>query len=392
MRIERVEIFDLHPQGLDFAFHPVVVRIHTSEGISGVGEVGLAYGCGHSAGAGMLENLADLLLGKNPLETEKRWDEMMANTFWGHSPGPVMYGGISAMDIAMWDIRGKYYGEPVYKLLGGPVRTRIRAYASQVQFGWGAGPHLNLHHPDDLREVTRKMIDDGFDCVKINPIRYDKDGLFLPCLPEKVSASLARAMVERVRAVREEGGEDLDILVEFNCRASVAAAVQLGKMLEELSCMYLEEPVPFMAMENIRDVAAKIKIPLAGGERLYTRWQFLPYLQERLIGLAQPDVGLTGGITEMKKICDLAQIFDVGVQSHVCGGPVAVAASLHIAAAVTNYTLHEHHVRCLKPAIRDIVLEDFQPEGGSFALPDRPGIGVELNDDVVNRSPKRVKV
>ncbi|WP_353120312.1 mandelate racemase/muconate lactonizing enzyme family protein [Nitratidesulfovibrio sp.] len=390
MKITAVEVFDLDVEGTAIPWHPVVVRIHTDEGISGVGEAGLAYGSGHSGAAGMLVNLAEeFLLGKDPTETESIWNTLQTHTFWGYSPGPVIYGAISAIDIALWDIKGKALGLPVYKLLGGPCRERIRTYASQVQFGWSPDKEVWLHRPEDYARVTRIMVDEGFTCVKVNPLRFGPNGEFLPQIGGKLPASTVSAMADRVRAVREEGGPDLDILIEFNSRCATEAAVQLGQRLEEFDIMYLEEPVHFMDMSLMRDMKARVNIPLAGGERLYTRWQFLPYLQERIISLAQPDIGLAGGFTEVKKICDLAHIFDVQTQMHVCGGPVGVAASLHMAAAVVNYTLHEHHVRLRHPGTRAIVKEDYQPHNGCFELPEGPGLGIELNDEVVNRSPRK---
>ncbi|MDR1934039.1 MAG: mandelate racemase/muconate lactonizing enzyme family protein [Candidatus Accumulibacter sp.] len=391
MKINKAEIFELAVPGEPKTWHPVVIRIHTDEGVSGVGEAGLAYGCGHSGAAGMLANMAEqFLLGKDPRRIEEIWNILQTQTFWGYSPGPIFYAAISAIDIALWDIKGKLLGQPIHQLLGGPCHDSIRAYASQVQFGWGAGEEQKYHQPEDLARTTRAMIEDGYDCVKINPVRYDKDGNFLPHLGPDIPGSTLDVMAERVRAVREAGGRDLDILVEHNSRCSVEAASRLAQRLEEFDCLYLEEPVHFMDPSLTRDLKERTRIPLAGGERFYTRWQFLPYLRERLISLAQPDVCLAGGITETKKICDLAHIFGIQVQMHVCGGPVCVAASLHVAAAAVNYVFQEHFVRLLRPGNRSLVLEDYQPVKGYFALPDKPGLGIELNDDVVNRSPKKV--
>lgn len=389
MKITSVEIFDLDLPGMSLPFHPVVTRVNTDEGLSGVGEAGLAYGAGHSGAAGMIANLAELLIGKDPMKTETIWDMMQTATFWGYSPGPIIYGAISALDVALWDIKGKALGQPVYQLLGGACRDSIRAYASQVQFGWGPGTGKELYRPEDYAEQTHIMVAEGFPCVKVNPIRCDRNGAFVSHIPGKLPKGFLDAIVDRVRAVREAGGPELGILVEFNSRCSTEGAVQIANRLEELDILYLEEPVHFMDMSLMRDLKSRIAVPLAGGERLFTRWQFLPYLRERLISLAQPDIGLAGGITETKKICDLAHVFDIQMQMHVCGGPVCVAASLHMGAATINYSLHEHHVRLLEPANRAVVLEDYQPVNGFFDLPRGPGLGIALNDRVVNASPKK---
>jgi L-alanine-DL-glutamate epimerase-like enolase superfamily enzyme len=390
MNIRSIEVFDLHLPEEPADWHPVVVRIHTDEGVSGIGEAGLAYGSGHSGAAAMLAELGErFLLGKDPLRTEEIWNTLQMRTFWGYSPGPVFYGAISAIDVALWDIRGKVLGQPVYKLLGGPCRDRVPAYASQVQFGWGEGREENFYRPEDFALTTERMVKQGFRVVKVNPSRFDPWGNFLPQVAADIPSGHLERMAERVRAVREAGGKDLGIIVEFNARCSVEAVVRLSRRLEALDCLYLEEPVQGMEHTPLRDLRSRISIPLAGGERLFTRWQFLPYLQERTLSLIQPDVGLAGGITEVKKICDLAQIFDVQAQAHVCGGPVAAAAALHIGAAAVNYVFQEHHVRLLRPGNRAIVKQDFQPENGAFALPESAGLGVELNDDALASSPRK---
>jgi L-alanine-DL-glutamate epimerase-like enolase superfamily enzyme len=315
---------------------------------------------------------------------------MQTCSFWGYSPGPVFYSAISALDTALWDIKGKIARQPIYELLGGPCRNRIRAYASQVQFGWGAGVGKQLARPEEYFDETKRIMAEGYGCVKVNPIRYDAEGNFIPAIKGKLPSSIVRAMASRVEAVRDAGSEDLDILVEFNSRCSTEATIQIARAMKGLNCMYLEEPIHFMEPGVVRHLTTRVAIPLAGGERLYTRWQFLPYLKDRLISLAQPDVGLAGGITEVKKICDLAHIFDVQMQMHVCGSPVAATASLHLAAAVVNCTLYEHHVHLLKPGNREVVLSDYKPVKGYFSLPDGPGLGIEPNVEYLNRSPKKI--
>ncbi len=388
MKITKVEIFDLDIPSVGTDWHPVVVRVITDEGYSGIGEIGLAYGAGHSAGAGMIKNLAELcLIGADPFQTEKLWDVMQKRSFWGLGGGPVVFGAMSAIDIALWDIKGKVLNLPVYRLLGGPCREELRAYASQIQFGWGPGKAWNLCRPEEYAEDTLRIMEEGFDCIKINPIRYDEQGNFIPGLNGILPIKTLNMIVERVKVMREAGGDKLDIIVEMNSRASVSAAIQIAKRLEEFHCMYLEEPVHFLDLALIRKVSEKVNIPLAGGERLYTRWGFHSFIEAQVLDVIQPDIGLAGGFTEVKKICDMAHMFDLSAQIHVCGGPVASAAALHMEAAIPNFIIHEHHVRGIKPGTREICLKDYQPVNGRFKVPDGPGLGITLNDSVVYKSP-----
>lgn len=388
MKISSVEIFDLEVPSVGPDWHPVVVRVNTDEGVSGIGEIGLAYGAGHSAGAGMIKNIAELcLIGLDPFQTEKIWDVMQKKSFWGLGGGPVVFGAMSAIDIALWDIKGKTLNLPVYQLMGGPCREELRAYASQIQFGWGQGKGKNLCRLEEYAEDTLRIMEEGFDCIKINPIRYDENGNFIPEMAGILSKKTLKMIVDRVKVMREVGGESLDIIVEMNSRASISAAIQIATRLEEYDCMYLEEPVHFLDLALIKKVSEKTKVPLAGGERLYTRWGFHQFIEAQVLDVIQPDIGLAGGFTEVKKICDMAHMFDLSTQIHVCGGPVASAAALHIEAAIPNFLIHEHHVRGIKPGTREICYEDYQPANGRFKLPDKPGLGIALNEEIIYKSP-----
>ena len=168
MKITHIEVFDLNVENWP-AWHPIIVRVHTDEGISGLGEVGLAYGTGHSAGAGMAKNLAEqFFIGADPFQSEKLWDTMFRNTFWAQGGGPVVFGGMSAFDTALWDIKGKALGVPVYQLLGGRTNERLRTYASQIQFGWGP-ERLALTEPAQYAEVARAVVAERSRCTISTP-------------------------------------------------------------------------------------------------------------------------------------------------------------------------------------------------------------------------------
>lgn len=386
MKINRVEIFDIHCPDRPM-WNPVFVRVHTDEGISGVGEAGLAYDLGHSAAANMIKEFAEeMLLGRDPFQTEDLWNLMLRGSFWGLGGGPIIYSAMSAIDTALWDIKGKALGLPVYQLLGGKVNDKLRTYASQLQFDWDEN-FAALVQPEDYARAAEKAVAEGYDAVKVDPIMYDDKGETHFDRTKLITPKEMRLYRARLMAIREAVGEDVDIIFECHSLPGASTAIQLGELVEEARCMYFEEPVNYLNSELHKRVADKVNVPIAGGERLYNRWGVRPYLEDQSLDVLQPDIGLCGGFTETKKVCDYADIYDVRIQAHVCGGPVATAASLHLETAIPNFLIHEHHTYAIKKWNRELCIQDPQPVDGFFQAPDVPGIGIELNDEVVKRSP-----
>ncbi|MBR2576164.1 MAG: mandelate racemase/muconate lactonizing enzyme family protein, partial [Firmicutes bacterium] len=230
-------------------WHPIIVRVNTDEGISGYGEIGLAYGIGQKAGFGIGADFASCVIGMDPLDNEAIWNKLHRQTFWGMGNGGVIMAGISGIDIALWDIKGKYYNAPVHKLLGGKTNSRLRTYASQLQFDWGLVAR-NLTDPADYAEATRKAMADGFDCVKVDPIAYDENGVWYGRSNRGIlMQDQIRMAVERVAAMREAGGPDLDIIIELHALTDANTSIQLGKELEQFNCFYYEEPTSPMNPE-----------------------------------------------------------------------------------------------------------------------------------------------
>jgi galactonate dehydratase len=386
MKVTTVEIFDIHCENP--TWHPVILRVHTDEGISGLGEAGLAYGIGHSAAVGMIKNLAEtFLIGADPFKSEKLWEAMLRQTFWGSGGGPVVFGGMSAIDIALWDIKGKALGVPVYQLLGGKTNDRLRTYASQIQFGWGP-KRTNLSTPEQYAAAARAAVADGYDCVKIDPLVIDKNGKQVwSNLRSVLSHPEVMEYRNRVQAFRDAVGPDVDVCLDLHALLSPATMTQLAEVWEDLDCMFYEEPVDYLNSETQRLITRTSKVPMAAGERIYTRWGYRKYLEQQLLAIIQPDLQLVGGFSEGKKICDMAHIWDVTVQCHVCGSPVAVAASLQLEAAIPNFLIHEHHTTLLKSYNRELCLQDYQPKNGYIEVPDLPGLGIDLNEEVVSKSP-----
>ena len=392
MKIVSVDIIDVkNPiQSAVAKWRPVVVRINTDEGISGFGEVGLAYGVGASAGYGMVKDFARLLLGVDPMRSEFLWDKLQKKTFWGQGGGTVVSAGMSAIDVALWDIKGKALGVPCYQLLGGKCRDELRTYASQLQFGWG-DPEKKEHltTPEQYAAAAVRAVEEGYDAIKVDVNEIDEQGY---AKRRNLYGAFARRdlMVgyKRLKAIREAIGYDVDIIVEAHALTDKVSAVEFGRMIEEFRISAYEEPVMNLNMQCLKDVREHINIPIAAGERVFTRWGFRPFLENHVIDLIQPDIGTCGGMSECKKICDMGHIYDTTCQVHVCGGPIMTAASLQLEAAIPNFAIHELHRYALLKGNRDTCKYDYLPENGKYTIPDLPGIGQELTDESIAESPK----
>ncbi len=371
MKINRVEIFDIHCPDRP-VWNPVFVRIHTDEGLSGVGEAGLAYDLGHSAAANMIKEFAEeMLIGRDPFQTEDLWNLMLRGSFWGLGGGPIIYAAMSAIDTALWDIKGKALGLPVYQLLGGKVNDKLRTYASQLQFDWD-DDFAALVDPEDYAKAAEKAMAEGYDAVKVDPIMYNDKGETFFDRTKLFTNKEMKMFRDRLMAIREAMGEDGDIIFECHSLPGASTAIQLGELVEEARCMYFEEPVNYLNSELHKRVADKVNVPIAGGERLYNRWGVRPYLEDQSLDVLQPDIGLCGGFTETKKVCDYADVYDVRIQAHVCGGPVATAASLHLETAIPNFLIHEHHTYAIKKWNRELCIQDPQPVNGFFQVSFEP--------------------
>lgn len=378
----------LHPRN-DPMPRPVVCRIHTDEGIFGYGEAAIAYGKGSPAAFGMIQDLAPLIIGMDPLENEVIWDKLYKTTFWGQNGGPIIFAGIAAIDIALWDIRGKYFKAPVSKLLGGKKRDSLRSYASQLQFGWG--PEMTPMTPQmtlkDYADMAKKAVADGYDAIKVDFFTFKEEGGAYSTeeTTRLLKPELLDMVESRVAAVREAVGPDVDIIMENHSSTDVQSAVQLGRRVEKYNLFYFEEPTTATpALTKL--VADNINIPVASGERIYSRWQYAPYLENGSLRIIQPDMGNCGGITEVKKICDMAHVYDVGVQLHTCSSPILTAASLQLEAVIPNFVIHEHHIIGIDPTNTELCVHDYQPVNGYYTVPDLPGIGNELSEYALSRA------
>jgi galactonate dehydratase len=349
-------------------------------GISGVGEVALAYGVGNAAGVGMARNLAEkFLIGANPFQIEQIWDIMYRHTFWGQGGGPVVFGGMSAIDEALWDIKGKALGVPVYELLGGRCWDQLRVYAN----GW----YRRAVTPEEYAQAALKVVEDGYTAMKFDPFAITPDGKWQ--YPKRaLDRERANLAYDRVKAVREAIGPNVDILVEVHGNLGTTSAIQMGKRLEELDTFFYEEPVDALNVDSMKKVSENVNIPIAAGERLYTRYGFRQYIEQQVIDILQPDVGLAGGIGETKKIATYAETYSLHVQPHNCAGPVATAAAVQVDVCIPNFIIQEwfpYREQANYALVKEHL--EHQVVDGYWPVSDAPGLGVELNDKELAKYP-----
>lgn len=384
MKIVSLDILVLRKSG-NAGKTPVLCRVNTDEGISGYGEAGVSIGNFSLGCVPLLNNFGKMIVGMDPLDNDVIYRKLM-KTFWARGNGGVIMAAVSAVDTALWDIKGKAFGVPVYVLLGGKQRDRLRAYASQLQYGWKDPAFVGA--PGDLgflKEACRRAVEEGYDCVKVDflvkrldgaPIGFDEG-------ENHLTPGTMRELEAKLDAVRSVIGDGVELILENHCLTTANTAIQFGRLALPYKPSLLEEPAnPFDILDykRLRDA---LPIPLATGERSYTRRGVLQLLKEGVLDVLQPDLGNCGGITEGYKMASLAESFGVTVQAHTCNTPISVSAALQFEAALPNFFIHEHHTNNTLPVTREICVYDDQPVDGYFTVPDRPGIGNEPTEKVL---------
>ncbi|WP_062210497.1 galactonate dehydratase [Demequina oxidasica] len=362
MKIDRIETFMVPPRWL-------FVRIETDDGLVGWGEP-VVEGRAATVRAAVQE-FSENLIGRDPSRIEDIWQELTKSGFY--RGGPVFSSAIAGIDQALWDIAGKRLGVPVHELLGGAVRDRARVY------GWIAGDR-----PGDIAEEAQLRLEQGFDCVKMNGSAE---------LSVIASQSELHAVVERAQAVRNAIG-DADFALDFHGRFSPAMARRTLPLLEGLNPLFVEEPVvPELAAEHLARITSGTTVPIATGERAYSRWDFVPLLSAG-IAVAQPDVSHCGGISEMRRIAAQAETHGVSLAPHCPLGPLALASCLQVDFTAPNFLIQEQsrgiHYNDSWDVL-DYVLDSsvFDVVDGSIERLTAPGLGVEIDDAAVREADKR---
>lgn len=359
-RIDRIECFQVRPRWL-------FVRVETAQGAVGWGEATLE---GHAeAVVGAFETVIDRLIGHDPDRIEDAWQ--MLHRLGFYRGGPVMLSAIAGVDQALWDIKARKLGVPVYQLLGGQVRERIPVYA------WIGGDR-----PADIAEAARTRLAQGFKAVKMNGV---EDLAWLDS-PAKIDV-----LAQRIADVR---GVGVDVGVDFHGRVHKPMARAVLRAIEPLGLLFAEEIVLSDNPAVIAQLASFSSVPLALGERLYSRWDFRPFLESGAIDIAQPDLAHAGGISECRRIAAMAETYDVAVAPHCPIGPLALAACLHLAAVTPNFAIQEMslgiHYNGPSEDLTTLVRNPdvFAVSDGSVAIPEGLGLGVEIDETAVREMAK----
>ena len=341
----------------------VFVKVDTDEALSGIGEATL-FGY-ESPVIAAIERFAHELVGHDALRIEHHWQRLWRHTFW--RGGPVFSTAISGIEQALWDILGKVCNLPVYQLLGGACRDKVRLYS-----GIGGG---------DAKEVierTEQVMTRGLTAVKISPF---------PATGTVDSMRPVMQAVEQVKALREAFGSDLDIMVECHGRLSPTMAILAEEELRPYRPLFLEEPARCENTAAMRKLAQHAKTPLATGERLYTRWGVRELIENEWISVVQPDVCHCGGIMEAKKIAALAETHYIACAPHNPYGPVATASSLHLDTCIANFLIQEYALFDVPWRDEIVTAGHVRIEDGCAMLPTGPGLGIELNEAEIAKHP-----
>ena len=334
------------------------VKVETDEGVSGVGEATLEYK--EMALEGAVSHLKDALVGRNPLDVEAIYHDCYRDAYW--RGGAVLMSALSAVEMALWDILGKYAGLPVYRLLGGKVRQRVPIYVN----GWFSGARTAEEFGRKAAEAVKR----GVRAMKWDP--FGK--AYMTLSRQELDEALAK-----IDAVRRAVGPGVDLLIEGHGRFDVPCAITVAREIAPFKPLFFEEPVPPDNLDALAQVHAASPVPIAAGERLYTRQSFRELFEKRAADYIQPDVSHAGGIMECRKIAAMAEAYYLPFAPHNPSGPVANAASLQLAACSPNF-------RILEIMYSDVTWraqvcdEALSFEDGCLRIPDRPGLGIEIDE------------
>lgn len=360
MKITEMTLYKVPPRWL-------FLKVETDEGITGWGEP-VVEGRADTVRTAV-EEFKGWLIGKDPLKIEDHWQVMYRTGFY--RGGPEVMSAISGIDQALWDIKGKYYNAPVYDLLGGACRDKLKVYR------WIGGDR-----PSDIKNAAAEAYEQGYSAVKMNGT---EEMHYIDSF-EKI-----QAVCDRVAAIRDALGMKLDIAVDFHGRVHKSMAKVLARELDQFHLMFLEEPVLSQNNEALREIARYTSTPIATGERMFSRWEFKNLLEDGYVDIIQPDLSHAGGISECKKIAAMAEAYDVAVAPHCPLGPIALGACIQLDTCTPNVFIQEQSLGIHYNKGGDLLdyLKDasiYQYHEGFLDLMTGPGLGVDINEDFVKQA------
>jgi len=353
------------PQQREYVF----IEVSTDEGITGWGEITGTFPVANRSVCAALRHVSDLIEGDDPRLIEMIWNKIFRSFTYMGSRGATT-NIISAIDIALWDIRGKVLGLPISELFGGPVRDGVPIYCHPQ----------NGSSIEEMVQHVKAIVETGQKALKLDPFQPHHEEESNGYLTGKLSAESENLGADRIAAIREAVGPDIEVMIDCHGRFDAPTAIRLAKALEPYNIWWFEEPVPVESTHALRQVRENVGVPICVGERLHTRWEFLPILENELADFIMPDVTWTGGISEIKKIATMAEAYYVPISPHDASGPINVLAGAHAMASVPNHYRVETS-RAKLNAYDEYIDHPLDIRGDKIYLSDRPGLGIELDRD-----------
>ena len=354
------------------------VKLITDEGIEGIGEWSVGQIGREDSQVGLIEDLGKLfVIGADPFRIEDLWQKIYATAHDYRHPGLTSTPALSAIEMACWDIVGKAVNQPIYNLLGGVYHEKLRAYSYMRAYSYI--PNLeSLAPPERAGQIAANMLEHGFTALKFDP--------FTPLFPGPRDFTLKtiNSVAEIFKGIRDAVGDEVEIGLGTHGQFNTYSAIRVAKILEKYNPFWFEEPVPPENVDEMARVAAHTSIPIAAGERLITKYEFAEVLEKQAAQILQLDVGHCGGIMESKKIAGMAEAHYAAIAPHMYCGPVAAAAAIQLDTCSPNFLIQEFNITELHI---DILKKTLKFEKGYIIPPTDPGLGVELNEDVVAAHP-----
>ncbi len=359
MKITRLELIKVKPRWM-------FLKMYTDTDIIGLGEPILE---GHSAAVEtVVKEFEEYLIGKDPMQIENHVQALYRGGFY--RGGPLTLSAISGIEQAMWDIKGKYYNCPVYDLLGGKCRDKVRMY-THIKRAGVAGEFA----VEEMLDIAKQRLNDGYTALKYS---------IIPPIKAIESPQNTRKHVERFAAVREFIGDSIDLAIDFHGRVSPAMAIRLAEELKPYSPMFIEEPCLPENVDTMVTIARSTTVPIAAGERLFGKWQYRELLEKQAVQVVQPDICHCGGILEGKKIATMAELYYISVAPHNPLGPISLAACLQLDTCIPNFLVQEHPGNPDKSDLGvGYIKEPFILKDGYIDIPTKPGLGIELDEELL---------
>ncbi len=336
-----------------------VVRVRTDTGLTGIGQTA-CWGYTEAV-AGIVDKFRGYLIGQNPMRIEYHWQYMYR---MGPFRGSALSGAVSAIDIALWDIKGKHFQVPIWELLGGRYRDRIRLH---LLMGGGDSPGQTLR-------IARAAAEEGFTAVKLDPLPSGYQDM--------TQSRLIAAARDHVAATREGAGQDVDVIVELHRKLTPMVAIALTESLAEFQPLFVEDPIQIDSIMSQGEIAQRVTVPIANGERMHSIWEFRELLSHGGPQYVRPDVGLAGGLSHCKKIAAVAESYHCAVVTHNFLGPILTAASVHLDTCIPNFITQEYSKSDEAPE-NNVFRTVLKRSGGYLPVPEAPGLGVELDETLL---------